>query len=193
MKHLPFDALMEFESGVIDDASLITRRRLSDMPSFFHDQDAVKTLIEEDPVLYQVYVKQNPTSSSLWNIGSCVIEPGTVGNEFFMTKGHFHIKEEAPEIYLTLGGLGRLLLQKRSGEFEVKNMAPGVINYIPGGWAHRTVNIGDKPLSFFAVWPADAGHDYGTIEEIGFGKLVVDDNGEPKIISNPKYTSSFGQ
>ena len=112
MKQHPFDALMELETGVIDEASLATVRRLSDMPSFFHDQDAVKALMEEDPVLYRMYIKQNPTSSSLWNIGSCVIEPGTVGNEFFMTKGHFHITQEAPEIYLTLSGVGEIISTK---------------------------------------------------------------------------------
>ena len=193
MKHPPFDALMELKSGVIDEPSQIIRRCLSDMPSFFHDQDAVKTLLEQDPVLYTVYVKQNPTSSSLWSIGSTVIEPGTVGNEFYMTKGHFHAKEEAPEVYFTLRGLGRILLQKRSGEIEVQNMAPGAINYIPGDWAHRTVNIGKEPLVFFAVWPSDAGHNYGTIEETGFGKLVVDDNGEPGIIRNPRYSPNLGK
>ena len=192
MQPLPFDAWMELESGVMDEPSQMIERRLSDMPSFYFDQDAVKTLLKDDPVLYRTYVKQNPASSSLWNIGSCVIEPGAVGNEFFMTKGHFHFEEEAPEVYLTVCGQGRLVLQKRSGEVEVRSMAPGVINYIPGGWAHRTVNVGQEPLGFFAVWPVDAGHDYGAIEDMGFGKLVMDDNGEPKIVSNSKYAPDIG-
>lgn len=193
MNHLPFDALMELKSGVIDEASQVINRRLSDMPSFFHDQDAVQAQLEEDPVLYRTYIKQSPISPSLWSIGSSVIEPGTVGNEYFMTKGHFHLKEEAPEVYFTVSGSGRLLLQRHSGEAEVKNMAPGVINYIPGGWAHRTVNVGEKPLIFFAVWPADAGHNYGAIEEMGFTKLVVDDRGVPKIIDNPKSAPGLGK
>ena len=193
MTQPPFDALMDMQSGVIDEPSHIIERRLSDMPSFFHDQDAVKTLLEKDPVLYTVYVKQHPTAPSLWSVGSTVIEPGTVGNEFYMTKGHYHAKEEAPEVYFTLAGLGRIILQKRSGEIELQNMSPGVINYIPGGWAHRTVNTGKEPLVFLAVWPTDAGHNYGTIEETGFGKLVVDDNGAPSIIHNPRFSSDLGK
>jgi glucose-6-phosphate isomerase len=42
-------------------------------------------------------------------------------------------------------------------------------------------------LLFFWVYPAHAGHDYRTIEERGFRKLVVDVGGVPTVIDNPRW------
>jgi glucose-6-phosphate isomerase len=66
-------------------------------------------------------------------------------------------------------------------------MEPGSIHYIPGGWAHRSVNVGDENLVFFAAWLGDAGHDYGSIEEQGFPVLLVDNDGNPEVVENPRY------
>ena len=38
--------------------------------------------------------------------------------------------------------------------------------------------------------PGDAGHDYGTIEEKGYRKLVVERDGRPAVIDNPKWKVS---
>ena len=46
---------------------------------------------------------------------STVIEPGHVEDEFFMTRGHFHIKPERGEWMLTLRGEGALVLRDRAG------------------------------------------------------------------------------
>jgi len=53
------------------------------------------------------------------------------------------------------------------------DMAPGIIGYIPPGWAHRSVNVGDGPYSFLAVYPGGAGHDYGWVLEHGMGRRVL--------------------
>ena len=37
------------------------------------------------------------------------------------------------------------------------------------------------------VFRADAGHEYGTIEKKGFRKLVVEQDGKPVIVPNPKW------
>ena len=39
----------------------------------------------------------------------------------------------------------------------------------------------------FFVYPANAGHDYGTIESKGFRKLVVCRDGKTEIIDNPRW------
>jgi glucose-6-phosphate isomerase len=66
-------------------------------------------------------------------------------------------------------------------------MRRGTVNYVPGGWAHRSVNVGDEPLVFFAAFPADAGYDYKTIEEQGFPVLLVKRGGVPEVVPNPRY------
>jgi len=38
------------------------------------------------------------------------------------------------------------------------------------GQAPRSINVGNTPYSFLAVYPGGAGHDYGWILEHGMGK-----------------------
>jgi glucose-6-phosphate isomerase len=103
-----------------------------------------------------------------------------------LTKGHFHEKRDRAEVYLGLAGEGYLVLQADDGTVRGVPMQPGTVAYVPPMWAHRTVNTGDEPFIFFAAWPGDAGHDYGTIEQTGFAKLLVDRDGQATLVDNPK-------
>jgi glucose-6-phosphate isomerase len=59
--------------------------------------------------------------------------------------------------------------------------------YVPPRWAHRSINTGTDDLITYFVYPGDAGHNYGTIETQGFCKLVVEQDGKPAIIDNPRW------
>jgi glucose-6-phosphate isomerase len=51
------------------------------------------------------------------------------------------------------------------------------------------VNTGlQAALVTFFVYPADAGHGYGTIERQGFRKLVVERDGQPAIIDSSRWS-----
>ena len=102
-----------------------------------------------------------------------VLHPGTVGEEYFMTKGHYHAVRETGEVYLGLSGNGYLLLMTEDGASSESAVTSGTVAYVPPGWAHRTANTGDEPFVFFAVYPGQAGHDYGTIEHSGFARRVL--------------------
>jgi glucose-6-phosphate isomerase len=67
------------------------------------------------------------------------------------------------------------------------DILPGALAYIPPYWGHRMVNTGEKPFIFFAVYPGDAGHNYGDIEKTGFAKLLVERNGKSILIDNPRW------
>ena len=54
--------------------------------------------------------------------------------------------------------------------------------YVPGNTAHRTVNTGDEPLVYLAVYPASAGHDYGVIAQRNFRSFVVKRDGQPSVL-----------
>lgn len=183
---LPAFGMIDLQSGVLADAEVV-ERRLSSMASFYRDQEAVHAMLAEDPVLYRVYTARQPGDSGGWYVATSVLEPGRVGNEYFLTKGHYHEQDDAPEVYLTIRGQGVLVMQTRKGQASAQQMRPGTFNYIPAGWAHRTVNTGDEPLAFFAVWPVHVGHDYATIAANGFAKLVVKGSDGPDIIDNPDY------
>jgi len=94
-------------------------------------------------------------------LGVTRIFPGTVGNEYHMTKGHIHERNDQPEIYYCVHGEGFLLLDTLDGEFRAVPWKPGVITHIPPMWAHRVVNTGDDLLVFVAAYHLSAGHDEG--------------------------------
>ncbi len=91
-----------------------------------------------------------------------------------MTKGHFHTILDTSEIYYGLSGRGMMLMETPEGQVDWKEIGPGEALYVPGRWAHRSINTGTEPLVMFFVYRGDAGHDYGTIEEKGYRKLVVE-------------------
>lgn len=123
-------------------------------------------------------------SELLW--GNTSIEPGVVGDEYFMTHGHFHLKPDRTEFYATVSGSGLLLLMDSARRTRVEEMTSGSLHYIGAGLAHRAVNIGDQALYFVACWPNDAGHDYGTIAKDGFSLRILCRNGSPSIVSADK-------
>jgi glucose-6-phosphate isomerase, archaeal len=182
----PFTTLLDLASGRLDPEADVTERRLSDMSGMYleaGDQDG-------DPLIYRVYGIPAPATTGNVLGSTTVIEPGTVGREYFMTKGHFHEIRDRAEIYLGLAGEGRLVMATEEGEHVVEPMRRGTVNYVPGGWAHRSVNVGDEPLVFFAAYVGDAGHDYATIEAEGFPILLVKGDGGPAVVENPRYRRS---
>lgn len=94
-----------------------------------------------------------------------------------MTKGHMHPNPQG-EIYMGLSGRGGLLMFNGT-ETTWIDMQPGTIGYIPPHWAHRSVNVGDEPYSFLAVYPGGAGHDYGWVLANGMGSRSYMDTQAP--------------
>ena len=104
-----------------------------------------------------------------------------------MTKGHFHTRLATAEVYYTLDGEGYMVMENPDGDTIEMPLRKGEAVYVPRCYAHRSVNTGNKPLVLFFTFAADAGHDYGTIETKGYHKLVVEKDGKPTIIDNPKW------
>ncbi len=181
----PIDAILDAETGVVTPRGPLVERKLSDMRGFYRDAETEQWLIEhQDPVVYHVFPLPVPEEAGQVMCGASVIYPGRVGDEFFMTKGHFHLNPASAEVYHTLRGEGYLLMETREGEARHILMRPGGAAYIPPGWAHRTVNIGDEPLVFFYAMPGDAGHDYEAIEARGgFREIVLKRNGEAVVVA----------
>lgn len=188
-KDVPFTFGVNVSEAKLDKYDNHITRRLSAMQGQYLDQAAIEALLaQEDTLLYEVYETKRPeTSGELLN-GLSVVHPGKVGNEYFMTKGHFHTVLETGEVYYCLKGQGYIVMETPEGDWAVEELRPGRVLYVPPRWAHRSVNTGaSEDLVTFFVYPGHAGHDYGTIEAQGFRKLVVEENGHPKIIDNPRW------
>ncbi|MBS4221732.1 cupin domain-containing protein [Bacillus sp. FJAT-49682] len=186
----PFNTLFLESQSILEPKGKVITRRLSDMAELYQDQKSAQSLMDENPLVYEVFNVEVP--ESIEHIQHCitVLYPGKVGEEFFMTKGHYHEILNRAEIYFCFKGEGKLVMQTQDGDYEELDMKPGTISYVPPNWAHRTVNTGEEPFVFFAAYPGDAGHNYGDIEKIGFRKVIVNESGEVKTVDNPRYQLS---
>lgn len=164
-------------------------RHLSAMKGQFHDQDEYHDVLDVfDVLLYEVYEIRRPEVSGELLFGVTVIHPGKVGDEFFMTKGHYHNVLETAELYYCLDGEGVLVMETLEGDWSVEEFCPGSLSFVPPRWAHRSVNTSlEDDLILLFTYPAHAGHDYKSIEEHGFRKLIFDDGGTYKIVDNPRW------
>jgi len=184
----PFTSTVDLQTGIIGDAPLIVTRRLSDVRGLYADAQAEAALVSDNPLTYEVYYGYNSPEVE-GQLGYCttIIRPGEVGDEYFMTKGHYHAKADRAEVYYGLIGEGYLLLQTPEGKINIQEMRAGVVAYVPPHWGHRTINVGSENFVFLSVFPADAGYDYKTIAEHGFASIIVEREGRPTVAPNPRY------
>jgi glucose-6-phosphate isomerase len=163
-------------------------RRLSALSGQFLNQKIyTKMLSEEDKLIYEVYEIKRPEVEGELLMGVSIVHPGKVGDEFFMTKGHFHSILDTAEVYYCLRGEGFMVMETPEGDTAVEALSPGKVLYVPPRWAHRSVCTSrQEDLVTFFAYPGNAGHDYGTIERQGFRKLVIDGVDGPEIVDNPR-------
>lgn len=137
-----------------------------------------------------------------------VWEPGIVGGEYIKTFGHYHV-DDLPETYWILNGQGYVLLQKMAGdasdpaslaEFKVIPIKAGDRVDIPIRYGHLAVNTSDTFLTTADDSPVDfgdgdpVGHpghaDYTQVEKMhGFAYFVIEHDGQPALVKNPRYTN----
>lgn len=192
MNEFPWDKSFAVDFNLLDGFSrnaAATKRTLSQMKDAYIDRAAAdKILVSKDPVIYEFYELGAPERKGDLAFGTSIVYPGKVGNEYYMTKGHFHTMLDTAEVYYTLSGSGFMIMENPEGDTLEVPLKKGEALYVPRRYAHRSVNSGTEPLVMFFTFAADAGHDYGTIETNGFRKLAIEDNGRPAIINNPRWT-----
>lgn len=191
MKDVPFTFELNKPDFIPTEYDNHIKRSLSAMKGQFWDREAYNRLLAiEDIVLYEVYEIKRPEMAGELLHGISIVHPGKVGEEYFMTKGHFHTVLETAEVYYCQKGQGVMVMETPEGDWAVEPLNPGRILYVLPRWAHRSVNTSsEEDLVTFFVYPGNAGHDYGTIEEQGFRKMVIDRNGRPTITDNPRWSA----
>jgi glucose-6-phosphate isomerase len=176
--------MIDWTSGQILGADVEeSTKKLGDLAGLFLDQKAFQAMNSETEI-YRVRfwkpVVDGTPGGLFW--GTTTLNPGRVGDEYFMTHGHFHAVPDRAEFYATIRGTGQLILISEGGETTLQSMTPGSLHYIPGYTAHRVANTGTEPLVFVASWPSDAGHDYARVRKAGFGKRLVRRDGKPCLV-----------
>ncbi len=155
---------------------------------FADERRRAEMVAQNDVLVYEFYDMGLPETAGGVAFGTSITYPGKVGEEYFMTKGHFHTILDTAEAYYCLRGEGYMLMENPEGEWEARELRPGAAVYVPGRYAHRSVNTSStEPLVTFFAFRADAGHNYGAIETTGFRKLIVERDGRPQIVDNPRW------
>ena len=190
----------DWDHGFSIDFDLITgrsenaapsRRYLSKMADMFQDREAVDNMLADgDPLIYDFYELGCPERPGDIAFGTTQLHPGKVGNEYFMTKGHFHTHVMTSEVYYTMSGHGYMMMENLEGDWMAEELRAGEVLYVPRGYAHRMINTGEEDLVTFFAFDADAGHDYGTIETKGYRNIIVEADGKPVIMKNPRWEES---
>jgi glucose-6-phosphate isomerase len=185
----PFTLTLDAAARRIPACDRVLQRRLSDLRGRFLDAAAYEKALEAgDPVVYEVHEILRPENAGELLSGLSVVHPGLVGDEYFMTMGHYHEVRETAEIYLCVSGRGAMVMENEEGDWAVEELTPGRVLYVAPGWAHRSVNLSlTEDFATFFVYPGHAGHDYGAIRTLGFRKLLVRRGGTHQIIDNPKW------
>jgi len=160
-------------------------RLLKEIAGIFHDQETLSGMSQETPAYsVQSWLPVAEGTPGGLFFGVSTILPGKVGNEYFMTKGHFHAQSDRAEFYWGVQGKGMLILMDRERNTWGEEVSPGSLHYIGGEIAHRLANMGDENLIVGACWPSDAGHDYEEIATNGFSARLVEVEGKPTLIEN---------
>ena len=194
MKNGPFSFDLEAPAFIPSQFDNHIKRHLSKMEGQYLDKEAFESkLSNHDSLLYEVYELKRPEVAGEILHGISIVHPGKVGNEYYMTKGHYHTVLETAEIYYTLKGQGYMVMEIPEGDWAVEKLKPGSVLYVPPRWAHRSVNIGkEEDLVMFFAYPGDAGHNYATIETQGFRKLILEVDGKAEIVDNPRWSPPEG-
>ncbi len=183
----PTQVKIDSESGSVSPETGRYSKHLSELEGIFSDEIAWDRAVREgnDPLVYEVIEFKKPGSDLFF--GTTTMQPGKVGDEYYMTRGHFHKDRTKSEAYCTLQGEGLLLLEDRQGRSETIEMRENTVAYIPPDWAHRSINCGSTSLVFSWFCSVSAGHDYGQILTQGMRKLFLERDGKLEMMDNPNF------
>lgn len=165
-------------------------KRIGDLEGLYADSVSFAQLSQADPdhIVYRVHETRPQQAAGDLIFGTTWMEPGRVGDEFYMTRGHIHARANRPETYYGESGSGLMLLENPEGETEILEISPRVLVYVPPMWIHRSVNTGDTPLVMSFCYPSDSGQDYEIIARSGgMAKRIVADGDGWKAVDNAAY------
>lgn len=197
-REINMSPLLFIHDLLVGDQVTKNSRILADLKGVFQDEQSYEAM-DSKTLLYEVYsylpVADGATGTDgvagatgttglagALNFGITHLYPGKVGQEYFMTKGHFHAQDDRAEYYWGIEGEGVLILMDHQRNIWGEKVFPGSLHYIPGGIAHRVANTGHKVLSFGACWPSDAGHNYEDIARNGFSARLMEVEGTPQLL-----------
>ncbi len=164
--------------------------RLRDLDGLYQDPAAFAAAVQAAPDRLAYWVESSVVEkdTGALTIGVSTLAPGTVGDEYMMTRGHLHTHPEQAELYYGIRGTGVMLLDTADGKSRAVEISPGIAVHVPGHWVHRSVNVGDEALVTLFCYATQAGQDYAIIERAGgMRDLVVTSPDGWRLRPNPSH------
>jgi glucose-6-phosphate isomerase len=184
----PFATAIDANTGSASGLTSHYEKVFADLSGVYQQASGDGSISEGD-VAYEVFSTPHTVLPGALTVGTSIVKPGRIGDEFALTRGHLHRIADRAEMYFGLHGHGVMLLENVEGDVHALDILPGHLVYVPGGWIHRSVNVGSELLVTLFCYSADSGQNYDIVEQSGgMKKLVVDDGrGGWMLRDNPRY------
>ena len=166
--------------GGLSGASGKYEKRLSDLRGLYADTAAYEraSATDGDAVVYEVWDQRPAAPTGDLIFGVTLMQPGRIGDEFYLTRGHIHAIANRPETYYGVRGYGLMLLESPEGDTRILEIRPHALCYVPPFWIHRSVNVGDEPFVMHFCYPCDSGQDYDIIARSGGMRIRIVSDGQ---------------
>ena len=186
----PTAHLVDAMSGTMSGPAGRYQKRFADLGGVYEDTAAFDALVAArgDEVAYTVHEVRPQARTGDLIFGTTFMEPGRVGQEYYVTRGHIHATANRPETYYGESGEGLMLLESPDGETRILPISARMMVYVPPMWIHRSVNTGSTPLVMSFCYPSDSGQDYEIIARSGgMATRIVADGTGWKAVPNRAY------
>ncbi len=171
----PMKLHLSLGQGALDGSNSRYDKYLPELKGLYRDAEAFEALRAVDGGLPVYWVESFEPGGGAGELitGISILEPGSVGDEYYMTRGHLHVNADRAELYVGLAGRGVMLLESLNGDTRTIEVEPGDAVYVPGYWIHRSVNVGSERFAQLFCYSLDAGQDYAIIQRAGGMKTLV--------------------
>ena len=101
-------------------------KRLKDLEGIYLDENCFRSAASSrgDEIVYSVNEVRPTEATGDLIFGTTHMEPGRIGDEFYMTRGHIHAVANRPEVYYGESGAGVMLMESLDGETRVLEVTP---------------------------------------------------------------------
>jgi len=181
---------IDVDQGLLVGASGRYEKKLNDLQGLYADQEAFARALTTDgqKVVYEVTDQRPEATTGDLIFGVTHMQPGKIGDEFYMTRGHIHARSNRPETYYGERGEGLMLLESPEGDERILEIRPKEMCYVPPMWIHRSINTGTDSLVMSFCYPSDAGQDYDVIARSqGMKSRIVSNGTGWQAIPNEQY------
>ena len=187
----PGNCRVDVSAGILAGATNRYVKHFGDLAGLYEDDAAFAAVLaaRQSEIAYEVTDYKPSANAGDMIIGVTRMEPGKVGREYFMTRGHIHARPNRPEMYYGEAGHGVMLLESPAGDIRTVELRARSMCYVPPYWIHRSVNVGSEVLVMTFAYPADSGQDYGIIDQAGGmrSRIVDDGRGGWMAVDNLSY------